>query len=68
MGDEEGVGEEGAGEDAACFEVMGGVARGERDECVAEGLRQEDGAEWGAVFEMGGGGKGVRLRGRCSRC
>lgn len=41
VGYEEGVLEEGAGEDAAGFEILGGLWGGEREEAVAEGGGKE---------------------------
>lgn len=62
MGDEEGIGEKGASQNAAGLEVAGCVGRGEGDEFLAEGFGQEDGSEGRAIFEVGGGGEGVGFR------
>lgn len=59
MGDEQRVGEKGAGEDAAGLEVVAGVGGSEAGEGGAEGEREEDCAERSPVFKVGRGGKGV---------
>lgn len=67
--DEERIGFEDAAEHAACFEVEASVGGGDVEELLAELGREEDGAEWVAVFEVSGGFEGevVELAGWSGR-
>ena len=58
FGDEERIGDEGAAEDAAGFEIGAGVGFGEGEEAVAEVGGEEERAQWRAVFEVGRGFEG----------
>lgn len=64
MADAEGVGHDGAAEDAAGFEVAGCVGVREVEEVGAQVRGEEDGAERGAGFGGAGWGEGVAVLGR----